>query len=104
MLLSRPQKPYVKSGESPVFSPDIGSGSLFLESTRNRSWFGEKRASFALASKPGTCPESRDSPRITPRQEIVNRKSGVCFSGFASHERASRTKPKVIRGSQRRQA
>src|SRR5260370_19812271 len=52
-------------------------------------------ASFALASKPVSCPDQPDSPVLNARQEIVSKKRGVCFSGFASHEWSPQTPVKV---------
>jgi hypothetical protein len=52
-------------------------------------------ASFALAFKPGSCPDPRDSPRVTAGQEILPPKSGVLFSAFASDERSPRTRAKL---------
>ncbi len=47
-------------------------------------------ASFAVGFMPRFCPDRHVLPGIGARQEIVLEKRGVCFSGFAWHERSPR--------------
>jgi hypothetical protein len=55
-------------------------------SAGNRSGNDEEMASFALASKTGLHPDSRDTPRIITKQKIIPLKSGVLFKHFAWRE------------------
>jgi hypothetical protein len=77
--------------ESPIISPDIESGTLSKLSPRNRPGHAEKTASFAFASKLESCPESRDSPGISARQQVTSRKKGVLAKHLATQEWILRT-------------
>ena len=59
---------------SPKISPDPESGTTPLSRPLNRSEMALDFPFFAITSKPGSCPESRDSPIIYARQEIFSRK------------------------------
>ncbi len=57
-----------------------------------RKSFGNRgiKQTNAISFKPRSCFDQLDSPRICARQEIFQEKRGVCFNGFAQHERSAR--------------
>src|SRR2546428_9888009 len=67
----------LRSSESPIFSPDIENERGSLDFPPNVRDPPDEIPSFIIRSKPGTRPESRDSPRNPARQEINPEGGGV---------------------------
>ncbi|SRR5712692_5430025 len=86
--------------ESPIFSPDPGSGMAPLSRPLNRSEIADDFPSLAPPSKPELCPDQPISPNLATRHQSVLENRGV----LATDARAARvrlsdpgeSKPRVL--------
>src|SRR2546428_13717888 len=62
----------LRSSESPIFSPDLEKGRGSLDFPPNVRDPPDEIPSTIIRPKPGTRPESRDSPIIHARQQVTS--------------------------------
>src|SRR6266581_4176604 len=69
---SRPSWPETPDKKSPIFSPDLEKGRGSLDFPPNVRDPPDEIPSSIIRPKPGTRPESRDSPIIRARQQVTS--------------------------------
>src|SRR5437899_13055737 len=67
----------LRSSESPIFSPDLENERGSLDFPPNVRDPPDEIPSSIIRPKPGTRPESRDSPRIHARQQTTSGEGGI---------------------------